>query len=170
MINNVGLELGEYQASDVIAPGSVPPPTWRKESLKSDSKTVKNVILPADEAYLASRKGMHKSGADDLVANSKKKGVEGTEAFGTLEMVFFDNYRRDELGLKILKMSRYSHLAIRFPGLRPVIEKIIQLPDNAFNRAIWTITEGLLNIRVHAGAPWSYIVKYFLFHRTKQVR
>ena len=34
-INNVGLELGEYQASDVVAPGSIPPPTWRKESFET---------------------------------------------------------------------------------------------------------------------------------------
>ena len=55
-INNVGLELGEYQASDVQAPGSVPPPTWRIESFDDSINTQSNVSLPADEAYLASRK------------------------------------------------------------------------------------------------------------------
>ena len=29
-INNIGLELGQYQAADVMAPGSVAPSTWRK--------------------------------------------------------------------------------------------------------------------------------------------
>ena len=50
------------------------------------------------------------------------------------------------------------------------LEKIIELPDNPFNRFLWFVTEGLLNIRVHAGAPWSYVFKYLLFHRNKQVR
>lgn len=85
-------------------------------------------------------------------------------------MVFYDNYRRDAIGLKILALSRYSHLAIRYPGLKSIIKRIIELPDNGFNRMIWKVTEGALNIRVHAAAPWSYFVKYFLFHRTKQVR
>ena len=118
-INNVGLELGEYQASDVIAPGSVPPPTWRKESLNKDHETVKNVVLPSDEAYLASRKGMHMSGDEGSVDSQK---VAGSEHFGNKEMVFFDNYRRDKLGLQILKLSRYSHLLIRFPKLKPIVD------------------------------------------------
>ena len=170
-INNVGIELGEYQASDVVAPGSVPPPTWRQEAYEDQAETKKEVDLPSDEAYLASRKQMAKTGAGAVsAAMPANHGVEGTDKFGTTKMVFFDNYRRDKLGLKILKLSRYSHLAIRFPGLKPIIEKIIELPDNSFNRLAWTATEGLLNIRVHAAAPWSYFVKYFLFHREKQVR
>jgi len=167
-INNVGLELGEYQASDVQAPGSIPPPTWRVESLVNNSKTEKNVALPADEGYLASRKQMHISGKSEYEKENIQE--ESSTRFGTKEMVFIDNYRRDALGLRILKLSRYSHLLIRFPKLRPIVEKIIDLPDNQFNRAVWTITEGLLNIRVHAGAPWSYFIKYFLFHRDKVVR
>jgi radical SAM superfamily enzyme YgiQ (UPF0313 family) len=175
-INNVGLELGEYQASDVVAPGSVPPPTWRKESFEKVSDSGGKPILPADEGYLASRANMHSSGntatleLPDEIETSEDFHSEGKSHFGDIEMVFFDNYRRDALGLKILKLSRYSHLAIRFPGLKPIINKIIELPDNAFNRVVWTITEGLLNIRVHAGAPWSYFFKYFLFHRDKKVR
>ena len=39
--------------------------------------------------------------------------------------------------------------------------------DEHFNNLV---TEGLLNIRVHAGAPWSYFIKYALFHAGKQVR
>ncbi len=192
-INNVGLELGEYQASDVIAPGSVAPPTWRKESLAVIENSMNNVLLPSDEAYLASRKTMHLSGKTAVIekpktdqasalqskavlanaiskATSTTKKIEGTDKFGDIEMVFYDNYRRDKLGLQILKLSRYSHVVIRFPGLRPIVEKLITLPDNAFNRAVWKITEGLLNIRVHAAAPWSYFVKYFVFHSGKQVR
>ena len=120
---------------------------------------------------------MHKTGTGTALLEKIEKSIKtvqekvaGTQHFGSTKMVFYDNYRRDHLGLKILRLSRYSHLAIRFPELRSVIEKIIELPDNAFNRMIWMVTEGLLNIRVHAGAPWSYFFKYFLFHRNKQVR
>ena len=59
---------------------------------------------------------------------------------------------------------------IRFPGLKKIIEKLAELPDSKFNRFVWKITEGLLEIRVHAGAPWSYFVKYAMFHAGKQVR
>ena len=90
--------------------------------------------------------------------------------FGSRRMVFYDNYRRDKLGMTILALSRYSHLAIRYPELQNVIKRIIELPDNGFNRLIWMVTEGFYNIRVHAAAPWSYFVTYFLFHRSKQVR
>ena len=52
-----------------------------------------------------------------------------------------------------------------------IIEKIIdEFPDNAFNRMVWRVTESLLNIRVHADVPFSYFMKYFLFHRKKQIR
>ena len=75
------------------------------------------------------------------------------------------------LGLYVLKLSRYSHVLIRFPGVKKIVEKIVEeFPDNAFNRTVWKITESLLNIRVHAGVPLSFFVKYFLYHRNKQVR
>jgi len=181
-INNIGLELGEYQASDVVAPGSVLPPTLSKESREVMDSPKEEVYLPEDEAYLTSRASMHKTGSDQLgngfIRNEEVYEDDRVDTdnpysesnFGTRNMVFYDNYRRDRLGRYILKLSRYSHIAIRFPGLRPIIEKLIQLPDNTFNRAVWKATEGLLNIRVHAGAPWSYFVKYLFFHAGKQVR
>jgi radical SAM superfamily enzyme YgiQ (UPF0313 family) len=162
-INNIGLELGEYQASDVVAPGSVPPPTWRRTF--TDNVHSQSAMLPSDEAYLSSRSSMHSTGASE-----EDSDASGYSKFGSRSMVFYDNYRRDQLGMRILKLSRYSHLAIRYPGLKNVISHLIDLPDNAFNRMIWFVTEGALNIRVHAAAPWSYFVKYFLFHREKQVR
>ena len=103
-------------------------------------------------------------------SETEKDASKFISHFGTTEMVFYDNYRRDALGVKILKLSRYSHLAIRFPGLRSIIEKFIELPDNAFNRLVWKLTEGFLNIRVHANAPLSYVIKYALFHSDKKVR
>lgn len=161
-INNIGLELGEYQASDVVAPGSVAPPTWRRTP--TDNSHASSAMLPSDEAYLASRKSMHKAGI------LEEENAAEHSKFGSRSMVFYDNYRRDNLGLRILKLSRYSHLAIRYPGLKNIIERLIDLPDNSFNRMVWFATEGLLNIRVHAAAPWSYFVSYFLLHRGKQVR
>ena len=168
-INNIGLELGQYQASDVMAPGSVAPSTWRKESFKpTDEKS--EVELPADEAYLASRQAMHKTGKD--AENVHNSGYNyGKNVFGSKSMVYYDNYRRDKLGLYILKLSRFSHVLIRFPGIKKIVEKIIaEFPDNPFNKMVWKATESLLNIRVHAGVPFSFFVKYFLFHRKKQVR
>jgi hypothetical protein len=168
-INNIGLELGQYQASDVLAPGSVAPSTLRKESFK-DNDEKSEVILPADEAYAASRQTMHKTGKN--AENVHNAGYNyGKNVFGSIKMVYYDNYRRDKLGLYVLKLSRYSHLLIRFPGTKKIIEKIIEeFPDNGFNRMVWKITESLLNIRVHADVPFSFFVKYFLFHRNKQIR
>ncbi len=168
-INNVGLELGQYQASDVLAPGSVPPTTLRKESFDA-SNDKSEVILPADESYAASRQAMHKTGKD--AENVHNAGYNyGKSVFGSIKMVYYDNYRRDKLGLYVLKLSRYSHVLIRFPGVKKIVEKIVEeFPDNAFNRTVWKITESLLNIRVHAGVPLSFFVKYFLYHRNKQVR
>jgi len=172
-INNIGLELGEYQASDVSSPGSVPPPTWRQESLVDDGAgPAASVMLPADEAYQVSRASMHKTGnvQDEATQKNQQAALAGETVFGRTKMVFFDNYRRDRLGLKILHLSRYSHLLIRFPQLRPIVEKIIEMPDNWFSRLTWKLTEGWLNIRVHAGAPLSYFVQYLLFHRAKKLR
>ena len=168
-INNIGLELGQYQASDVMAPGSVAPSTWRKESFKSTEEK-SEVELPADEAYLASRQAMHKTGKE--AKNAHNSGYNyGKNVFGSRSMVYYDNYRRDKLGLYILKLSRFSHVLIRFPGIKKIVEKIVtEFPDNPFNRIVWKVTESLLNIRVHAGVPFSFFVKYFLFHRKKQVR
>ena len=100
-----------------------------------------------------------------------KKVKHGKNVFGTIKMVFYDNYRRDKVGMYILKLSRFSHLLIRFPGLRKIVDKIVsEFPDNAFNRFVWTFTKNALNDRVHAGAPLSFFFKYFFFHRGKQVR
>ena len=168
-INNIGLELGQYQASDVMAPGSVAPSTWRKESFKPTIEK-SEVELPADEAYSASRQAMHKTGKD--AENVQNSGYNyGKNVFGSIKMVYYDNYRRDKLGLYILKLSRFSHLLIRFPGIKKIVEKIVaEFPDNPFNRIVWKVTESLLAVRVHAGASFSFFVKYFLFHRKKQVR
>ena len=105
------------------------PSTWKKESFKpTDAKN--EVTLPADEAYLASRQAMHKTGKD--AENVHNSGYNyGKNVFGSIKMVYYDNYRRDKLGLYILKLSRFSHLLIRFPGVKKIVEKIVaEFPDN----------------------------------------
>lgn len=91
-------------------------------------------------------------------------------ALGTTDMCFYENYRIDAEGKTILKLSRFSHLAIRFPSLRPLIKQLIKLPDNFIYRFIWKATEGLLNIRAHANVPFSFFIKYYLFHARKKIR
>lgn len=89
---------------------------------------------------------------------------------GTRDMCFYENYRIDEEGQLILKLSRFSHVAIRFPALRPVINALIKFPDNFFYRFLWKFTEAMLNIRAHANVPISFFVKYYLFHAGKKIR
>lgn len=91
-------------------------------------------------------------------------------ALGSIDMCFYQNYRIDKEGRLLLNLSRFSHLAIRFPVLRPLIGKLIELPDNFFYRFIWKATEGLLNIKAHANVSASFLVKYFLFHSKKKIR
>jgi hypothetical protein len=101
--------------------------------------------------------------------NNTQKDVKKL-ALGTRDMCFYENYRVDEEGMIILRLSRFSHLAIRFSILRPVIKLLIKFPDNFIYRFIWKATEGLLNIRVHANVPFSFFIKLFLFHRHKPIR
>lgn len=91
-------------------------------------------------------------------------------ALGTINMCFYNNYRVDREGELLLRLSRFSHLAIRFTVLRPLIRQLIKLPDNFVYRLVWKITEGFLNIKAHANAPLSFFVKYFLFHARKKIR
>ncbi|MFA6091736.1 MAG: radical SAM protein [Elusimicrobiota bacterium] len=91
-------------------------------------------------------------------------------ALGDRDMCFYQNYRVDPEGQRLLCLSRFSHAAIRVPFLRPLIRRLINYPDNAFYRFVWWFTEAWLNIRVHAGAPWSFFLKYYLFHSHKKIR
>ena len=167
-INNIGLELGVYQSSDVTAPGSTPPASVRSESIKYSTTKGSNVDLPSHESYSSSRARLKSNDRSASIAGSVDSN--SSSVFGDQKMVFYDNYRRDNEGLTILKLSRYSHLAIRYPRLKNIIGKIILLPDNKFNKIVWFLTEGWLNIRVHAAAPISYFIKYFIFHRNKSIR
>lgn len=101
---------------------------------------------------------------DENQRDYKKLGL------GTRDMCFYENYRIDEEGKLLARLSRFSHLAIRFPVLRPLIKQLIKFPDNFIYRFIWKATEGLLNIRAHANVPFSFFVKYYMFHAGKKIR
>ncbi len=111
--------------------------------------------------------------AKELPEKLKIKAVEKDYkelALGDRDMCFYENYRIDEEGELILKLSRFSHLAIRFTKLRPLIKKLIKYPDNFIYRFIWMATEGLLNIRAHANVPFSFFLKYYFYHSGKKIR
>lgn len=93
-----------------------------------------------------------------------------TMAMGTRDLCYYENYRTDEEGKQILRLSRFSHLAIRFPTLRPFIRILIKFPDNILYRFIWLVTESMLNIRVHGHVPFSFFIKYYMFHAGKKIR
>ncbi|MBF0106973.1 MAG: B12-binding domain-containing radical SAM protein [Deltaproteobacteria bacterium] len=97
------------------------------------------------------------------------KGLKNL-ALGTRDLCFFENYRIDREGELLLRLSRFSHLAIRFKVLRPLIGLLIKFPDNFIYRFIWKATEALLNIRAHANVPLLFFFKYFMFHRGKRIR
>jgi anaerobic magnesium-protoporphyrin IX monomethyl ester cyclase len=100
----------------------------------------------------------------------KNKGRPKMSGLGAQDMCFYENYRIDEQGKLLVRLSRFSHLAIRFPLFRPLIKQLIKIPDNFIYRFVWKATEGLLNIRVHAKVPFSFFVKFYLFHSGKKIR
>ncbi len=106
----------------------------------------------------------------NLLNENDKHDTVKELAMGTRDMCFYENYRTDREGHRVLKLSRFSHIAIRFPVLRPFIKLIIKLPDNFIYRFIWMATEGLLNIRAHANVPFSFFLHYYLFHSKKKIR
>lgn len=91
-------------------------------------------------------------------------------ALGSRDMCFYQNYRLDKEGQMLLRLSRFSHLAIRFPVLRPLIKQLIKLPDNFIYRFIWKLTEGFLNVKAHANAPFSFFIKYYILYPGKRIR
>lgn len=91
-------------------------------------------------------------------------------ALGSRDMCFYQNYRVDKEGQMLLRLSRFSHIAIRFPVLRPLIKQLIKLPDNFIYRLIWKVTEGFLNIKAHANVPMSFFIKYYLLFPGKKIR
>jgi hypothetical protein len=103
-------------------------------------------------------------------ARENESGAVRNLALGTRDFCFYENYRVDKEGSDLLKLSRFSHLAIRFPVFRPLIRQLVKLPDNFVYRFIWKFTEAMLNIRAHANVPFSFFFKYYAFHAGKKIR
>ncbi|MCD4830518.1 MAG: B12-binding domain-containing radical SAM protein [Anaerohalosphaeraceae bacterium] len=121
------------------------------------------------------REDVSAQGLPEVLQKDEVQIINDSEAYrdlalGSTNLCFYQNYRTDKEGQFILRLSRFSHLAIRFPKLRPIIKQLIKLPDNIFYRLIWKITEGFLNIKAHANVPCSFFLKYYIFHSRKKIR
>lgn len=79
-----------------------------------------------------------------------------------------ETYRQDDEGKLILRLSRFSHIAMRHSKLRFLIKQLIKFPDNFIYRIIYSITESMFATRVHANVPFSFFIKYIFFHFGKR--
>ncbi len=93
----------------------------------------------------------------------------GGELIGDHDMNYYSNFRVDEEGKLILKLSRFSHLYLRYMFLRPLIRQLIKFPDNAFYRMIWKFSHNYYTGREHTNASRGFLLKYIFKHRMKKV-
>lgn len=97
--------------------------------------------------------------------------INDENLIGDNVMNIFDCFREDEVGKKIINLSRLSYIYLNFPFLRRWIkESLIHHPDNAFYRFLWQYTEAFYTLRHHVNASWPYLIKHMIKHRNKKVR
>ncbi len=84
----------------------------------------------------------------------------GSNLIGEHDMNFYDCFRTDDVGRQILMLSRFSHFYMNFPRLRPLIKRLIKLPDNPFYRLVWKFSDGYWTARHHTNASRGYLFKY----------
>lgn len=82
----------------------------------------------------------------------------------------YHNFRPDEEGRQIENLSRFAHLYIRYPWMRPVIKKLIKYNDNFFYRFLWRISETYYTGRTHTHSSWKFALKYIFKHFGKAFR
>jgi len=82
----------------------------------------------------------------------------------------YNNFRSDEEGRIIENLSRFAHLYIRHPWMRPMIKKLIKLPDNQLYRMLWRVSETYYTGRAHTHSSWKFALKYLVKHRLKSFR
>ena len=82
----------------------------------------------------------------------------------------YHNFRRDEDGRMIENLSRFAHLYIRQPWMRPIIKKLIKYQDNRLYQMLWRASETYYTGRHHTRSSWKFAVKYFFRHRMKSFR
>ena len=104
----------------------------------------------------------------NISSQDKNKRDYKNIAMGTSDITYYENYRVDKGGELIVRLSRFSHLVTRYPAIKPLVKVLIKLPDNFIYRLLYQITARLFMVRVHANVPWSFIIKYLLFHRGKR--
>lgn len=105
------------------------------------------------------------------IGQYKKDLIENSNLIGDNVMNFFECFRKDEEGRRILQLSRFSQIYLHFPFLRNLIKKkIIYLPDNFIFRAIWKLSDYYYTSRHHINASWGYLFKYVFKHIGKGVR
>ncbi|MDI6720817.1 MAG: radical SAM protein [Candidatus Aenigmarchaeota archaeon] len=82
----------------------------------------------------------------------------------------YSNFRQDEEGRLIQNLSRFAHLYIRYPWMRPAIKKLIKYPDNRLYRLLWRMSETYYTGRNHTKSSWKFAFKYVFKHFTKSFR
>jgi radical SAM superfamily enzyme YgiQ (UPF0313 family) len=100
-----------------------------------------------------------------------KSLIDNNNLIGDNVMTFYDSFRTDSEGRKILNLSRLAYIYLKFPFFRKLIKnKLINIPDNKIYRFIYKYSEAFYTTRHHVNASFGYIFKYFFKHRAKQIR
>jgi radical SAM superfamily enzyme YgiQ (UPF0313 family) len=100
-----------------------------------------------------------------------KSLIDDNNMIGDNVMTFYDCFRKDEEGRRILNLSRLSYIYLNFPFMRKIIiRKLIKLPDNKVYKMFWKYGEAFYTTRHHVNASLGYLLKYVFKHRGKDVR
>lgn len=84
------------------------------------------------------------------------------------ELFFYYGHRTDDEFEQILRLSRFSYLAVRYRWVRPLIRRLMAIPDNLLFRLLYTVTDIWYSVRIHAQAPISFYFRYIFFHLGKK--
>ncbi len=97
--------------------------------------------------------------------------IDDDNMIGDNVMTFYDCFRNDEEGKKILNLSRLSYIYINFPFMRDmIVKKLIFIKDNPVYKIIWKYAEAFYTTRHHVNASWNYIFKYIFKYSNKKFR
>ncbi len=96
--------------------------------------------------------------------------TDANSPIGSNRENIYNNFRSDEEGRLIENLSRFAHLYVRFPWMRPLIKRAIRFPDNRLYRLIWRLTETYYTGRHHTRSSWKFALKYVFKHFGKSFR
>ena len=149
-LTDVGIKLGQYEPEDFGNYAAFNP----HPGLPVKEKTIeKNLVERVPEV----------EESDIITSDNVRAGTRDKCRF------FGHRDRRDPEFKKILLLSRFAYLAIRFPRLKGMIKFMITLPDNILYRMVFFVTKHIFSLRVHGGVTMSFIFQYYLFHRHKKM-